>query len=137
MNDLSLESESQIHSDESISTPETSNNYSKDSNENHKSKSVRNTNIGNFSKETQESEKASERDSESENFEDFIDRNIDHESCKEGYWEKEQISEPQNTENQENCKTLVCWYCNKHFERGPVYEEHYSECYNRYCYMHM
>ena len=43
----------------------------------------------------------------------------------------------ENSQNQACDQTVECWYCRKAFQKGPIYDEHYSLCYNRYAYMHM
>ena len=32
---------------------------------------------------------------------------------------------------------LNSWYCNKTFEKGLKYDDHYSQCYDNYTYMHL
>ena len=86
-------------------------------------------------------------ESEAENFEDFIDRNNDHEANIDKNWDvvhivnkENQICEKNNAsiDQDENKKVMVkCWYCNKSFEKGTIYEEHYDCCYDSYAYLHM
>ena len=48
-----------------------------------------------------------------------------------------QINSDEDKENQDCNETITCWYCRKSFEKGQIYDDHYSYCYNRYAYMHM
>ena len=53
--------------------------------------------------------------------------------------ENENIEKEKDNINQdENMKEMVkCWYCNKLFEKGSIYDEHYDRCYDNYAYLHM
>ena len=76
-----------------------------------------------------------------------IDRNNDHEINIDKNWDAVHIvnEENQNSEknlasfNQDEDKKVMvkCWYCNKSFEKGTIYDEHYDRCYDNYAYLHM
>ena len=73
----------------------------------------------------------SDSDENIENFEDFIDRNNDHTTNIDNHWETYNNSneDKQNQIGDEQMNDtanvmLNCWYCNKKFEKGPIYDEH-------------
>ena len=87
-----------------------------------------------------------------ENFEEYMSRNIDHDSSEQRNWEVNDIhDEGMTTEkNPKSCNNTIgdspkerkddlitCWYCRKVFEKGPIYDNHYSICYDNYTYLHM
>ena len=88
----------------------------------------------------------------SNSVEDLIDNTSysDHESIDREYVEIDYNSIPSDNEENQNCnsdneaipKTDMqfeknCFYCRKTFKDKILYDTHYSECYDRYAYMHM
>ena len=92
-----------------------------------------------------------EIDSCDENFEEFMSRNINHDSGEHRNWETHDIQNtltaeenprssnrnPESSPKKQNDNLITCWYCRKKFEKGPVYDNHYSICYDNYAYLHM
>ena len=77
-----------------------------------------------------------------------MSRNVDYNEGGHGYWDTiETHKASTNEENQKYCNSpksspkddgmRKCWYCNKMFQKGPIYDNHYSICYDNYAYMHM
>ena len=80
-----------------------------------------------------------------------MSRNIDHSSSEHRNWEANDIqiamtaeknpensnSNPENSLKEQKDDLITCWYCRKEFQTGPIYENHYSICYDNYAYMHM
>ena len=82
------------------------------------------------------------------NYEDFIDKDnaINFENYNHDPWafpgpsssSKNCMDTPVKSSNERmKVAEKECRYCRKKFENSSVYDDHFSECYDRYAYMHM
>ena len=81
------------------------------------------------------------------NYEDCIDKAINLENCNhDPYWampgpsssSKNCMDSPVKSSNERiKVGEKECRYCRRKFENTSVYDEHFSDCYDRYAYMHM
>ena len=82
------------------------------------------------------------------NYEDFIDKDnaINFENYNHDPWafpgpsssSKNCMDTPVKSNNERmKVAEKECRYCRKKFENSSVYDDHFSECYDRYAYMHL